>query len=123
MRLQAQRLQKRELNQMRGIDGEDVHMASAKAPKQKSKKRTHGDVEMADAEVRLLSPLCTHTCLRATHFLRRKLLLRSSSILLAWTASDSHWAARSSEIDIKFEMFPSDMCSSVVRRRHKACVQ
>jgi hypothetical protein len=87
MRLQAQRLQKRELNQMRGIDGEDVHMASAKAPKQKSKKRTHGDVEMADAEVRLLSPLCTHTCLRATHFLRRKLLLRSRSILLVWTAS------------------------------------
>lgn len=68
--LQAQRLQKRELNQMRGVDGEDVHMASARAPKQKSKKRTHGDVEMADAEARLLSPLCTHTCLRATHFLR-----------------------------------------------------
>ncbi len=58
--LQAQRLQKRELTHMRAVDGEDVHMASTRAIKQKNKKRTHGDVEMADAEVRLLRPLCMH---------------------------------------------------------------
>ena len=52
---QAQRLQKRELYQQRnGVDGEDVHMSSAKASngeRQRKRKRARGDVEMADAEV------------------------------------------------------------------------
>ena len=52
---QAQRLQKRELDQQRnGADGEDVHMSSAKtsnAERQRKRKRARGDVEMADAEV------------------------------------------------------------------------
>ena len=54
---QAQKLQKRELNQQRnGVDGEDIHMGSAKAAKRQRRKRAHGDVEMADAEVPQLSP-------------------------------------------------------------------
>ena len=52
---QARKLQKRELNQQRnGADGEDVHMGSAEAAnpeRRKRRKRAHGDVEMADAEV------------------------------------------------------------------------
>ena len=52
---QAQRLQKRELDQQRkGVDGDDVHMSSAKTSngeRQRKRKRARGDVEMADAEV------------------------------------------------------------------------
>lgn len=70
---QAQKLQKRELDQQKnGVDGEDhmVHMGSARAAnseRRKRRKHGHGDVEMADAEVQ--QQLALAMCYRSfTHF-------------------------------------------------------
>ena len=70
---------------------------------------------------RRASPLCTHTCLRDPFpGVKAALALQQQTPCVDRTSS--RCAACSSGIDIRFEIFSSDPCSSLVRRRHEACV-